>query len=1108
MTTTARQKSGYVVAAIIIIVGLFQTNLSMPAVAQAYSSVPGQSYEVCDEQAQYLTSPWTYDALASGSQTYDVTQYEALTGYGTALPPLPSYITNQDPTTEAAVIYAPGATVNLPGYDFPGTPIMYFFEGGSYGPIGYESVTGDEFIGGSAPGFPEPIFNDAGGADGIGAQDGSYDYSGGSSTLTANAHIGDTAVTVAQTIPGYINNITFSDGSSYAIASQVGTTVTLQNPLTTTEASGSAVWANVLPSIAEVVTGGPQGGTSVTLGASTVPLMKYGNVVIGSDSYQVTSISGTQAGYTVTVAGLDTAVSANTPVYYNGLAGDVTVSYLNINNDQHNTTGTIYTGTGWTVTHNDIHDGYSTPGNGVAIYGGDQGVIDYNCLSKMGDYGVNIFGTNNQFDYNEVYESNYEPDPGCGCSGGGKWWGTLNADIEDDAFINDSPGGGGPIWLDNGNSGTLITGNFFDMSYGSAVESETGFNLDVTGNLFLDGGWGNGTGSCGGSNCAGAVNINSSGGTSVPGSRYENQIAISNNQFINNWMGIDIWQAGGRSCENSGEGWPYDAPYCSGGYPNTATTQANPGPGTGAQATGVAYNFSHLADSNNGGGTTLAGDVQAGSSTVLVAGPEAIDDQIGFTDPASTGTTDTTNVATFNGTQTIAATTTGFPTSGKLRVGTSAAWEPATGGTQTPGGGSWTGAILSYNGVSGGFQNVSLVSGTGTLSGPILQVQPYKITAETCYSNDCALTVSPSVPSTVASGTAVTNAGTCQLYATSTALPSGPIAPDGISYFDGCQWEARGIAVSGNTFIFQPSVIANSAPLNGGTTTSCTAANADSCGTNFMADQFGGEAPFDDETDSNSMMSSSTFTGCPAWDAGCTTNPLANLNAGSNPPNAQVGNGEAPANNVWSNNTYEGPWSWTADIFGNCGGGGVVMPSDSSTGHSLTSAACTVNYPQWKSDWQQDTSSTYNPTVVALSGLSADQEIHGAAQPVSALEDTATPGGITSQLQVSGQTTQTLTTAPYNFSLNTLNYPDGPYTLTVNGKDTSNNVNSDTVTPVYVSNGDLTGTGNVSLPDLSILASHWLQTDPSYTDGNITGNSTINLSDLAVMAANWGWSKP
>ena len=55
------------------------------------------------------------------------------------------------------------------------------------------------------------------------------------------------------------------------------------------------------------------------------------------------------------------------------------------------------------------------------------------------------------------------------------------------------------------------------------------------------------------------MNLNSSGGFNVPGSRYENQVLISGNQFVDNWEGIDIWQAGARSCENSGEGWPNDS---------------------------------------------------------------------------------------------------------------------------------------------------------------------------------------------------------------------------------------------------------------------------------------------------------------------------------------------------------------------------------------------------------------------------------------------------------------------------------------------------------------------------------------------------------------------
>lgn len=907
--------------------------------APVASRVSGENYQICNERSHYLTSPWTYHALASGSRSYTVSQYRALTGYGKTLPPLPSYIANEGSTTEAAVIYAPGSSVSQPAYALPETPLLHFFEGGAYGEISLQAVSGDQFIGGSTSGYPEPAFNDRRAAAGISAQNATYDFSGGSGTLASSAAAGSTTITTKSGIAGYIGWLTFADGTTYRISSAPGNTITLASGLTAAERAGTAMYGSRQSPIAYVSTAARQGATSVRLGAATAPLVPYASVVIGADPYTIEEVSGRPGGYFLTLkGGLDTLVTAGTPVYYGGPAADVSVEYLDISDDLHTTTGTIDTGTGWTITHNNIHDGYSTPGYGVAIYGGDQGTIEYNCLSKMGDYGVNLFGSNSRFDYNEIFKSNYKPDPGCGCSGAGKWWGTLNADIVSNAFVGDSPAGGVPIWLDNGNSGTLISGNYFYLSYGSAISSETGFNLHVTGNLFMNGGWGRGSGGCG-DNCDGAVNLNSSGGFNVPGSRYENQVVISGNQFIDNWEGIDVWQGGARSCENSGEGWPNDSAYCSGGFPNSAST------GSGGQ-----YYFSHEGDSVHGGATTLVASATAGSSTVLVSGAIAIDDQIGFGDPISTKTADRTDVAAFTGAGVINARTTGFPSSGELRIGTSAAW--------ADGGGSYTGAILSYTGTtSTSFTGVSLVRGSGKLAGPIREVQPHKVTAERCYANNCALTVSPPLAASEAVGTAVSNAGTCQLYATSSALPSGPLAPDGTSYWDGCQWEAKDISVTGNDFQFDPSVIASSAPLvGGGKTTTCTAANAGSCGTNFMAYQVGGEAPFATQTGANAMMSSSSFTACPSWAGGCKTDPLFNLNALSSPPGA-LHNREAPGNNVWSNNLYGGPWGWYAYLFDTC----RPLPTDPATGGSMPAGACGVlDFPTWKSDWQQDASSTHN----------------------------------------------------------------------------------------------------------------------------------------------------
>jgi hypothetical protein len=441
----------------------------------------------------------------------------------------------------------------------------------------------------------------------------------------------------------------------------------------------------------------------------------------------------------------------------------------------------------------------------------------------------------------------------------------------------------------------------------------------------------------------------------VPGSRYQDSVAVSGNQFTNDWIGVDIWQAGARSCESSGEGGPgpgTDAAYCSGGFPATEASTA-----------GGQYYFSHIGDSRHNGTTTLEQAATAGSTQVLVQGAEAIGDQIGFADPASATTTSRQDVQTFrNQAASISANTAGFPPAGQLRVGTSAAWGN--------GQGSYTGAIVSYaSTTASAFKGVTLIRGSGTLTGPVLQVQPYRVTGESCYANDCEVSISPPLAAAEPAGSAVTNAGTCQLFATSAALPSGPLAPDDVSYWDGCQWEAKRISVTGNNFVFQPAVIAASGPLTGGTKTSCTAAHADNCGTNFMAAQDSGEAPFDSQIVANAMMSKSLPVGCPQRDEGCRADPLVDLNGFVSPPGAPHGNGEAPYDDVWHGNTYHGPWGWTAYLFGTCG----PVPTDPATGNAMPSSACAPDFSQWQSMWGQDTNST---SVSSLSGSRGS--IHGA----------------------------------------------------------------------------------------------------------------------------------
>ncbi len=370
---------------------------------------------------------------------------------------------------------------------------------------------------------------------------------------------------------------------------------------------------------------------------------------------------------------------------------------------------------------------------------------------------------------------------------------------------------------------------------------------------------------------------------------------------------------------------------------------------------GGQYYYSHRGTSTNQGGQQVTTKATSGSSTIVVQGALAINDQIGFADPASTTTTSTTNVTSLSGSQAInAADTSGFPAAGQLRVGTSSAW--------SDGGGSWTGAILSYSGKTATtFTGVSFVRGSGTLAGPLEQVQPYKVTSETCYANDCKATITPALSGDVAQGTDVMNTGTCQLYATSAATPTSPLAPSGTSYFDGCQWGTKNITVSGNAFSFDAAAIAAGTTVSGQVGTTCTSGHAANCGTNFMAFQEAGEAPFASFINGNSMASNSNLTSCPTWDPGCTNSPLKNINALSNAPNAPANNGEPSNNNVWSNNAYYGPWAWNTYWYGACG----TLPSDPVTSHAMPSSpsACNlVDFSHWQSDWQQESGSTYNST--------------------------------------------------------------------------------------------------------------------------------------------------
>ena len=145
---------------------------------------------------------------------------------------------------------------------------------------------------------------------------------------------------------------------------------------------------------------------------------------------------------------------------------------------------------------------------------------------------------------------------------------------------------------------------------------------------------------------------------------------------------------------------------------------------------------------------------------------------------------------------------------------------------------------------------------------------------------------------------------------------------------------------------------------------------------------------------------------------------------------------------------------------------------------------------------------TSPPTVSLTNPPSSGAQIKGSL----ALSATATPatGDSISQAQllVNGAVVQTDTSAPYNFTLNTLGYKDGSYTITVKAIDNQSLVGTST-DMITVSNGDINGDNKVSISDLSIMAAHWGSSSANASQGDLNGDGKVNISDLSILANNW-----
>jgi hypothetical protein len=239
---------------------------------------------------------------------------------------------------------------------------------------------------------------------------------------------------------------------------------------------------------------------------------------------------------------------------FDGTAQHVLIEYLTIRNfgtwggDQQEGVVNHDSGSYWTIFRSTIS---GNAGAGVML--GSHDMLSWNCLQANQQYGFNAYSNNgavtgllvnhNEIAGNDTY--NYEArHPGCGCSGGGKFWNAIDAAVTDN-WVHGNAGVG--LWADTNNAGFEFEGNYFQDNQGVALMYEISYNAVIEYNTFDHNGVHDGPSSTGFPTSA--VYISESGNDSRVDSDYKNSpLLIAHNIFLNNWGGVILWENSNRFC--------------------------------------------------------------------------------------------------------------------------------------------------------------------------------------------------------------------------------------------------------------------------------------------------------------------------------------------------------------------------------------------------------------------------------------------------------------------------------------------------------------------------------------------------------------------------------
>ncbi|MFD7534687.1 right-handed parallel beta-helix repeat-containing protein [Streptomyces sp. NPDC059819] len=207
---------------------------------------------------------------------------------------------------------------------------------------------------------------------------------------------------------------------------------------------------------------------------------------------------------------------------------------------------------GWVIEHTTIQNN-----SGAGLMAGAHQQVRASCLRGNGQYGMNAYTNGTPItglvvEGNEVAANNTDDwerrSPGCGCTGGIKFWAVNGADVRGN-WVHDNRGTG--LWADTNNNDFRIEANVIEANDGAALIYETSYNAVIRNNTILRNNWVEGRkyADRGDSFPYPTIYLSESGGEPRIHARTD-KIEIYRNVLENNWSGITLWENADRFCNS------------------------------------------------------------------------------------------------------------------------------------------------------------------------------------------------------------------------------------------------------------------------------------------------------------------------------------------------------------------------------------------------------------------------------------------------------------------------------------------------------------------------------------------------------------------------------